>query len=156
MRAYLWVYQSGVTPKQPASFGFGACVPIRPADLDGWLGYWWAANPAEADSGENSPVLIRARDVFHAVNGDGVVMFAPGIWGTPYITVFSDWMPRHGRGYFAFYEGETIPGYNIDGEWELFRPIRQLELLTVREFRERLDAFEAEEANPEVAWRCRV
>jgi len=138
----LWVFQSDVTPKPPASFGYGACVPIRPADSDGWQGYWWAEDPAEAEFGENSPVLIRARDVFRAATGECVDLFVPGLWGTPYITVFSDMKPR--RGYFVMYEGEVIPGYGIDGEWLLFRPIRQLEILTPREFRKRLAAFEAE------------
>jgi len=131
----LWVYQTDVTPKQPASFGFGSCIPIRPADSDGWQGYWWAENSAEAKFGENSPVLIRARDVLRAARGERVDMFAPGIWGTPYITAYASWSPR--RGYFVLYEGELIPGYTIDGEWELFRPLRQLEVLTVREFRKR-------------------
>jgi hypothetical protein len=69
-------------------------------------------------------------------------MFVPGLWGTPYITAYASWSPR--RGYFVLYEGEVIPGYGIDGEWQLFRPIRQLEILTPREFRKRLAAFEAE------------
>ena len=136
----LWVFQSDVTPKPPASFGYGACVPVRPADSEGWLGYWWAENPTEAEFGENSPVLIRARDVYRAECGESVDMFVPGLWGTPYITAYASWSPR--RGYFVLYEGEVIPGYNIDGEWELFRPIRQLEVLTAREFRKRLASFE--------------
>jgi len=138
----LWVFQSDVTPKPPASLGFGACVPVRPADSDGWQGYWWAENPAEAEFGENSPVLIRARDVLRAARGECVDMFVPGLWGTPYITAYDSWSPR--RGYFVLYEGEVIPDYGIDEEWQLFRPIRQLEVLTPREFRKRLDAWRAE------------
>ena len=133
--SYLWVYQAGVAPKQPASFGFGPCIPVRPADKDGWRGYWWAENPAEAEFGENSPVLIRARDVIRAECGESVEMFAPGLWGTPYITAYASSSPR--RGYFVLYEGEVIPGYDIDGEWKLFRPLRQVEMLTPREFRKR-------------------
>ena len=133
----MWSYQSrsDVVPRQPAAFGFGRCVPIRPAEEDGWRGYWWAENPAEAEFGENSPVLIRARDVIRAECGDCVDMFVPGLWGTPYITAYASWSPR--RGYFVLYEGEVIPGYGIDGEWQLFRPIRRVEVLTVSEFRKR-------------------
>jgi hypothetical protein len=133
----LWVFQGDVTPKLPSSFGYGECVPVRPADSDGWRGYWWAENPADAEFGENLPVLIRARDVSRAARGERVDMFVPGLWGTPYITALDSLSPR--RGYFALYEGEVIPGYCIDGEWILFRPVRQLEILTPREFRKRLD-----------------
>jgi hypothetical protein len=145
MRTQLWVYHRHLVPRLPDSFGFGECVPVRPADNDGWSGYWWAENPIEAGSGENELVLIRRGNVARAKRGDRVNLYVPGLWGTPYITVFSDWMPRRGRGYFALYEGDVVPGYYIDSEWQLFRPHRQLEILTVREFRKRLAAFEAEQ-----------
>jgi len=137
----LWVFQRDLTPRLPDSFGFGSCVPVRPADNDGWPGYWWALNEPN-DGFENELVLIRRGNVTRAKRGERVKLYVPGLWGTPYITVFSDWMPR--RGYFALYEGDVVPGYTIDGEWELFRPIRRLEVLTVREFRKRLAAWEPE------------
>ena len=143
MQTQLWVYHRDLTPRLPDSFGFGSCVPIRPADDDGWLGYWWAENPLDADFGENSPVLIRRGNVARAKRGDRVNLYVPGLWGTPYITTFSDWMPR--RGYFALYEGDVVPGYHIDNEWKLFRPNRRIEILTVREFRKRLAAWKAEQ-----------
>ncbi len=140
MRKQLWVYHRDLTPRLPDSFGFGSCVPVRPADSDGWLGYWWALNEPN-DESENELVLIRRGNVSRAKRGERVNLYVPGLWGTPYITTFSDWMPR--RGYFALYEGDVVPGYSIDGEWELFRPNRRIEILTVREFRKRLKAWEA-------------
>jgi hypothetical protein len=142
MQTQLWVYHRKLTPRLPDSFGLGSCVPVRPADDDGWLGYWWAENPVGAEFGENELVLIRRGNVSRAKRGERVNLYVPGLWGTPSITTFSDWMPR--RGYFALYEGDVVPGYYLDNEWELFRPHRRIEILTVREFRKRLDAWRAE------------
>lgn len=111
----------------PSWDGYRQVEVGEPADEDGWEGYYWAYY---LDHNEkpvyNDPILIKARDVENALEGNEVDNYVPGLCGTESLEELYTYVTEQVGGidkesYVAIYEGEKVTSV-----WDgvVFKPIK--------------------------------
>ena len=107
----------------------------RPADPEGWSGYWWVTDPRDRQSrlvkAEDVPVILQAGD-----RGKDIDVFVPGLYGCDTPEGLADYIIRQVGGvgdgdWVAVYEGVEID-HAEDGV--VFKPSRLLRVLPAQEF----------------------
>lgn len=131
-------YQNTPKPEnRPSWHLYSRVVLDRPADEEGWSGYWWAwvidAATGRPDYGED--YLVRSEDVTAAQAGEEIDVYLPGLCGTTSLSALHAYVEEQVGGvdsdaYVAVYEGELVTTV-----WDgvVFAPSRLVEIYPASE-----------------------
>ena len=113
----MYFYRYQYTPNfefHPSAHLYTKVEVDRPADEEGWAGYWWAwvmDGYGRIDYSED--YLIRAEDVPAAQAGENVDVFVPGLCGAASLAALYSYVEEQVGGidadaYIAVYEGKLV------------------------------------------------